>query len=76
MGLDQKGDVVFRVSRGENNRWEVCEKGFDKPLASFDSEEEACGYANGLARAREGSRVVVEGRELIGRLGLPAHIRR
>ena len=36
MGLDQQGDIVFRVSRGANSQWDVNEKGFDKPLASFD----------------------------------------
>lgn len=76
MGLDQKGDVVFRVRRGEHSQWDVNEKGFDKPLASFDSEQDACSYANDLARTREGSKVVVEGHKLVGRLGLPAHNRR
>ena len=73
MGLDQKGNVIFRVSRGANGQWDVSEKGFDKPLASFDSEKDACSYANDLAKTRAGSKVVVEGRQLIGRLGLPAH---
>lgn len=71
MGLDQKGDTVFRVARGENGQWDVNEKGFDKPLASFDSEEDACSYANDLAGTKQGSKVVVEGRELVGRLSLP-----
>ena len=62
MGLDQKGDIVFRVSRGKNGQWDVNEKGFDKPLASFDSETDACTYANDLAKTKQGSKVVVEGR--------------
>ena len=73
MGLDQKCDIVFRVSRSEDGQWDVSEKDFDKALASFDSEGSACSYANELAKAKEGSKVVVEGRKLIGRLGLPAH---
>jgi hypothetical protein len=76
MGLDQKGDIVFRVSRGANSQWDVSEKGFDTPLASFDSEKDACSYANDLAKTKQGSKVVVEGRELIGRLGLPANSKR
>ena len=72
MRLARKGDVVFQVSRGENSRWDVNERGFDKPLASFDSERDACSYAKDLARTRRGSKVVVQGRELIDRLGLPA----
>jgi len=54
----------------------VSEKGFDKPLASFDSEKDACSYANDLAKTKQGSKVVVEGRQLIGRLSLPAHSKR
>lgn len=76
MGLDQKGEIVFRVSRGASSQWDVSEKGFDKPLASFDSEKDACSYANDLAKTKQGSKVVVEGRQLIGRLSLPAHSRR
>lgn len=76
MSLDQKGGAVFRVARGENGQWDVNEKGFDKPLASFDSEEDACSYANDLAKTRQGSKVVIEGRQLVGTLRLPAHARR
>lgn len=76
MGLDQKGDIVFRVSRGENSQWDVTEEGFDKPLASFDSERDAYRYANDLAKTKEGSKVVVEGRQLTGRLSIPAHTKR
>jgi hypothetical protein len=71
MGLDQKGQIVFRVSRGANGQWDVSEQGFEKALASFDSETDARSYADDLAKTKEGSRVVVEGRELSGRLGLP-----
>ena len=76
MGLDQKGDIIFRVSRGANSQWDVSEKGFDKPLASFDSKKDACRYATDLAKTKQGSKVVVEGRQLIGRLSLPAHSKR
>ena len=60
MGFDQKGDIVIRVSRGKNNKWDVNEKGFDKPLASFDTEQDACTYANDIARTKQGSKVVVD----------------
>lgn len=60
MGFDQKGNIVFRVARGKNNKWDVNEKGFDKPLASFDTEQDACNYANDIARTKEGSKVVVD----------------
>lgn len=62
MGLDQKGNIVFRVARGNNSKWDVNEEGFDKPLASFDSEQDARSYANDIAKTREGSTVVVEQR--------------
>ena len=57
MGLDQKGDIVFRISRGVDGKWDVCEKDFDKPLASFDSEQDARNYANDLAKTKRGSKV-------------------
>jgi hypothetical protein len=61
MGFDQKGDIVFLVSRGKNNKWDVSEKGFDKPLASFDTEKDARTYANDIAKSKHDSKVVVEG---------------
>lgn len=62
MGLDQKGDIVFTVSPAKNGKWDVSEKDFDKPLASFDSERDACDYANDIAKTKKGSRVIVERR--------------
>ena len=60
MGLDQKGDIVFRISRGDNSQWDVNEEGFDKALASFDSEMDAFNYANDLAKTKQGSKVVID----------------
>ena len=60
MGLDQKGNPVFCVSRGKSGQWDVCEKGFDKPLASFVNEQDARKYANDIAKTKEGSKVVFE----------------
>ena len=57
MGLDQKGNLVFCVGRGKSGKFDVCEKGFEKPLASFDKEEDAKKYANDLAKTKEGSKV-------------------
>jgi hypothetical protein len=76
MSLDQKGGTVFRVSPSAGGQWDVSEKSLDKPLASFESEVVACTYANGLARSRHGSKVVVEVRRLTGTLHLPAQGRR
>lgn len=57
MGFDQKGETVFNVTLGENNKWDVSETGFDKPLASFDTETEARNYANNMARSKQDSTV-------------------
>lgn len=59
MGFDQKGSVVIRVSRAANDRWDVSEADFEKPLASFDDKQAACDYANKLTMAKEGATVVV-----------------
>ena len=61
MGLDQKGNIVLTVSLGENSKWDVNEKGFAKPLATFDSEQDARSYANNIAKTKQGSTVVVDG---------------
>jgi hypothetical protein len=59
MGFDQKGTVVFCISRSENGRWDVLENDFEKPLASFDDRQDACDYANKLAMTKEKSTVVL-----------------
>ncbi len=41
MGLDQRGSPVFCVVAGKSGQWDVKEEGFDKPLASFDEQEDA-----------------------------------
>jgi hypothetical protein len=60
MGFDQKGATVFCVSRGKHNKWDVSEKGFDKPLASFDTEQDASAYAHDIARTKAGAQVIIE----------------
>jgi hypothetical protein len=59
MGFDQTGASVFYVARGEAGQWDVTETGFDKPLASFDSTQDAQVYARGLAKTKDGSTVRV-----------------
>jgi hypothetical protein len=61
MGFDQKGDIVFRVVLGENKKWDVNEQGFDKPLASFDTEKDAASYAHEIAKTKAGAKVIVDG---------------
>ena len=57
MGFDQKGAPVFCVSAGSNGEWQVSEQGFEKPLATFQTRDEAEEYARDLARTKEGSTV-------------------
>lgn len=57
MGLDQKEPTVFYVKQGNSDQWDVCEEGFDKPIASFSQMEDANKYAQDLANAKPGARV-------------------
>jgi Uncharacterized protein conserved in bacteria (DUF2188) len=76
MGFEEKGEIVFRVARGGNSQWDVNENGFNEPLASFDSERDACSYANDLAQAMQGSAVVVAGDKIRRVSSLAAHTKR
>lgn len=57
MGFDQKGETVFNGSLGKNNQWDVSETGFDKSLASFDTEADARTYAHDIAKSKRDSTV-------------------
>ena len=61
MGFDQKGTPVFSVNLGASGQWDVCEEGFEKPLASFNSEGDARKYAEDLASTKQGSQVRTAG---------------
>ncbi len=61
MGFDQKGTPVFCVGKGSSGQWDVCEEGFDKPLATFNSEADARKYAEDLAATKAGSQVRMTG---------------
>ena len=63
MGFDHEGTVVICVSPGINGKWDVSEKGFEEPLASFDDKEDAYAYATELTKAKEGTTVLVEDNE-------------
>lgn len=63
MGFDQRGGIVICVSPGTNGKWDVSEKGFEKPLASFDDKEDAYAYATDLSKTKEGATVLVEDEE-------------
>ena len=57
MGFDQKGTPVFCVTQGRSGKWHVSEEGFEKPIATFDSRNDAEKYAHDLAATKEGSTV-------------------
>jgi hypothetical protein len=60
MSFDQQEAMVICISPGINGRWDVSEKGFEEPLASFNDKEDAYAYATDLSRTKEGSTVLVE----------------
>ena len=54
------GDPPFvLVAHAPDGRWGVFERNFEKPLAAFNELQEACDYANELARTRTGSMVLI-----------------
>lgn len=55
--------TVICVSPGLGGRWDVSEKGFEEPLASFDDKEDAYAYASDLMKSRPGSAALVEDEE-------------
>jgi hypothetical protein len=59
MGFDKQGSSVFCVARGASGQWEVSEEGFDKPLASFDSAEDASKYARDMSKVKLNSSVKI-----------------
>lgn len=59
MGFDQKGPLVFQVAKGKAGVWNVMEEGFDEPLASFDTSEDARDYAIDIAKSKDGSTVKI-----------------
>lgn len=57
MGFDQQEPTIFCVKQGQSGQWDVSEEGFDKPLASFDSADDAKQYADDLAKNKPGASV-------------------
>ncbi len=63
MGFDQKGTPVFCVTQGGSGKWHVSEEGFEKPIATFDSRDDAEKYARDIAATKEGSQVRMPGEQ-------------
>jgi hypothetical protein len=56
------------VKRMSGGRWEVCESGFEKPLADFDNREDAIEYARGIAATRPRASIDAEPDETLPEL--------
>lgn len=56
----EQGDSPFvLVACTPDGRWGVFQRDFDKPRASFDELQQACDYANELAKTRTDSMVLI-----------------
>jgi hypothetical protein len=71
MGPGDIETLVICISPGINNRWDVAEKGFEEPLASFYKKEDAYAYAIALTRSKEDATVLVEDDEGFSPLPIP-----
>ena len=60
MGSEQHSPLVICVSPGLHGKWDVSEKGAERPLASFDAKEDAYAYASALTKSKEGATALVE----------------
>jgi hypothetical protein len=60
--VEQKVSPFVLVACAPDGRWGVFQRDFDKPQASFDELQEACDYANEIARTRIDSMVLIRKR--------------
>jgi len=58
-GVQKKDSPFVLVACAADGRWRVFQQDFDKPLAAFDGLQEACDYANELAKTRMDSMVLI-----------------
>lgn len=57
--VEQRDSPFVLVACAPDGRWGVFQQDFDKPQASFDALQEACDYANELAKTRLDSMVLI-----------------
>lgn len=55
------GAPAIHVNFTRDGIWEIREHGCERTLAAFGDEDDACAYADGIARVREGARIFVNG---------------
>jgi len=57
--VEQRDSPFVLVAGAPDGRWGVFQQDFEKPQACFDELQEACDYANQLARTRADSMVLI-----------------
>jgi len=57
--VEQEVSPFVLVACAPDGRWGVFQRDFDKPQASFEELQEACDYANEIAKARIDSMVLI-----------------
>jgi hypothetical protein len=57
--MDAAGSPAIHVNYTRDGLWEIREQ--ERQLAAFGDEDDACAYADGIARVREGARIFVNG---------------
>lgn len=57
--VEQRDSPFVLVACAPDGRWGVFQQDFDRPRASFDEMQEACDYANELAKARTDAMVLI-----------------
>ena len=58
--------LAIHVDLSKEGLWEIRERGCDRMLAHFGDEGDAHAYADGIARAVPGARIVVNGQSRLG----------
>jgi len=57
---------AIHVNFTRDGLWEIREHGCARTLAAFGDEDDACAYADGIARVRAGARIFVNGQARFG----------
>jgi hypothetical protein len=59
------GAATFHVNLSRHGLWEIREEDGWRSLGAFVEEDDACAYADGLARTCDGARILVRGRAAV-----------
>ena len=64
---DRPSPLAIHVDLSREGLWEIRERGCNRMLAAFGDEDDACAYADGIARVVPGALILVNGQSLSGR---------